>query len=200
MPTATSISPRTPLSCHDHGDPAASPAAQSRGGRVRSLALDLVAAAVTVFTSLPSTASGDPLAALRCTLAVETPAGGGPQLRATLHNTGTHTVRLLRWGTPFEGAWRAPIVQIERNGQPLDYQGPVVKRRTPQARDHLTLGPGQSLQALLPLSPVWATDLPGHYRLSANWMWHGQMRDGQRTITPLLPTDARCEPVQFMRP
>ncbi len=158
--------------------------------------------AATLFTAAPSTASasGDPLAALRCTLAIETPKGSTPHLQATLHNAGTREVRLLRWGTPFEGAWRAPLVQIERDGQPLDYQGPVVKRRAPQPSDHLTLRPGQSLQASLPLSPAWAVEQPGRYRISAHWVWQGQVRDRRRATTTLPPTDAHCPPVEFTRP
>jgi hypothetical protein len=162
--------------------------------------------AVGLFTSPPSEASGDPLGALQCTLAVETvgPAGDRtPHLQATLHNAGALTVRLLRWGTPFEGVWRAPLVQIEHDGQPLDYLGPMVKRRAPQPNDHLTLRPGQSLQVSLPLSPVWAVDAPGRYRISAHWMWHGQVRDARRittATTTLPPTEARCMPVEFTRP
>ncbi|WP_293994241.1 hypothetical protein [Sphaerotilus sp.] len=156
--------------------------------------------AATLFTSPPSAASGDPLAALHCTLAVEMAGDRTPHLQATLHNTGTHAVRLLRWGTPFEGAWRAPLVQIERDGQPLDYQGPMVKRRAPQPSDHLTLRPGQSLQASLPLSPAWTVDQPGRYRISAHWVWQGQVRAGPRTATTLPPTDAHCAPVEFTRP
>ena len=149
-----------------------------------------------------STAASDPLAALHCTLAVETAATGGPALQATVHNAGTRSLRLLRWGTPFEGTWRAPIVRIERDGQPLDYQGPMVKRRAPQLRDHLTLKPGQTVQAVLPLAPAWGIDTPGQYRLSAAWMWQGQVLasgPGHATTT-LAPTDAVCTQVQFSRP
>jgi hypothetical protein len=196
MPTAMSTLRKTTLSFHD--DVTASLATPSRGYRARGAAIGLMA---TMLFNAPATAgSADPLDTLRCTLAVETAVAGGPQLKASLHNAGTHTLRLLRWGTPFEGAWLAPIVQVTRDGQALDYQGPMVKRRAPQARDHLTLKPGQSLQASLSLSPAWAVDLPGHYRLTANWMWHGQLRDGRRAITTLAPTDARCEPTQFTRP
>lgn len=142
------------------------------------------------------------LTALRCTLAVDLATAGGPALKATLHNASTRSLRLLRWGTPFEGAWLAPIVRIERDGQPLDYQGPMVKRRAPQLRDHLTLKPGQTVQAVLPLAPAWVIDTPGQYRLSAAWMWQGQVLasgPGHATTT-LAPTDAVCTQVQFSRP
>lgn len=204
MPTAMNTSRRTPLPCHDD-TPAALPAAPSPDGRARRVAIALVAA---MSIGAPPTAVADmstadaPLAALRCTLAVETAAVGGLALQATLHNTGPRSLRLLRWGTPFEGAWLAPIVRIERDGQPLDYQGPMVKRRAPQLRDHLTLKPGQTVQAVLPLAPAWVIDTPGQYRLSAAWMWQGQVLasgPGHATTT-LAPTDAVCTQVQFSRP
>lgn len=183
---------RTPLPCHD-------PLTHCRrlpGRLLHGLGLSLMSAAVL------AAAPVDPTRTLDCTLAIEPAADGGWQLRVDVHNGGDRDLRLLRWGTPFEGAWLAPLLRIERDGQPLDYHGAQVKRGPPQARDHWRLAAGGHAQATLALDPAWDVSAPGRYRVSAQWLWQGQVaRTAQaRAWQPFPPADARCPPLVFTRP
>lgn len=185
---------RTPLPCHD-------PLTHCRrlpGWLLHGLGLSLMSAAVL------AAAPVDPTRTLDCTLAIEPAAGadGGWQLRVDVHNGSDRDLRLLRWGTPFEGAWLAPLLRIERDGQPLDYHGAQVKRGPPQARDHWRLAAGGHAQATLALDPAWDVSAPGRYRVSAQWLWQGQVAGTGKAHAwqPFPPADARCPPLVFTRP
>ena len=107
--------------------------------------------------------------ALACSLQVpQRPAQGQGQavmLQFTLTNTGPEALWVLRWNTPWEGRWLAPFATLERDGQPLDYQGAMVKRAAPDAASYLALAPGQTLPASLPLAPAFDLRHAGRYLL-----------------------------------
>lgn len=86
-------------------------------------------------------------------------------LRMRLANAGTGTLHLLTWNTPFEGEWFGAFVDVFRDGQPLAYQGPMVKRGDPQADEYLPLPAGRSRQATLDLARAFDLTRPGHYRV-----------------------------------
>jgi len=113
-------------------------------------------------------ASSTPAApALRCTL--QAPAqvvtGQPVVLRFTLTNPGPVALQMLRWNTPFEGAWLAPFVTVERAGRPLAYQGPMVKRAEPKADQYLRIEPGTSVSAEVDLAEPFDLSAPGVYRV-----------------------------------
>ena len=61
---------------------------------------------------------------------------------------------MLRWNTPFEGAWLAPFVSVTRDGRPLDYHGPMVKRAEPKADQYLRIDAQGSVSAEVDLAGV----------------------------------------------
>lgn len=91
--------------------------------------------------------------------------GQAVMLQFTLTNTGTEALWVLRWNTPWEGRWLAPFARLERDGQPLDYQGAMVKRAAPDAASYLALAPGQTLPASLALAPAFDLRRAGRYRV-----------------------------------
>lgn len=111
--------------------------------------------------------------ALRCQLGVAALATGGQPvlLRFDLRNTGTVAVQVLIWGTPFDG-WFAPFVQLQRDGVPLPYQGPTVKRGDPTADDYLPLAAGQSRRVEIDLAEAFDLRTPGAYRLTPQIVLH----------------------------
>jgi peptidyl-Lys metalloendopeptidase len=116
-------------------------------------------------------ASSTPAApALRCTLQApaQVVAGQPVVLRFTLTNPGPVALQMLRWNTPFEGAWLAPFVTVERAGRPLAYQGPMVKRAEPKADQYLRIEPGASVSA--------EVDLAQPFDLSALGLYHVRPR------------------------
>jgi hypothetical protein len=86
-------------------------------------------------------------------------------LQFTLTNTGADALWVLRWNTPWEGRWMAPFATLSRDGQPLDYQGAMVKRAAPDAGSYLHLAPGQILRSAVPLSPAFDLSRAGRYVL-----------------------------------
>jgi len=126
---------------------------------------------------------------------------GSHALRFELHNRSRQAWWLLRWGTPFEGGWFAPLVRIERDHQVLDYQGAQIKRGEPEATDYLRLAPGQRKATTLVFAPAWAVGAAGHYRIESLWSWHDAFRAG--TIRPPRPRAEHqalaqpCEALEF---
>jgi len=126
-------------------------------------------AAVTLAFVMASSSSfaTSPAAALRC--AIQAPAqavAGQPVLlHFSVTNTGATPLQLLRWNTPFEGAWFAPFVEVKRNGKPLPFQGPMIKRADPRAEDYLRLDAGKAIEAELDLALPFDLSAAGLYRV-----------------------------------
>ena len=94
------------------------------------------------------------------------------RVNLTLTNTGEEPVRLLKWQLP--GSEDAPLFQVERDGQPVDYEGALIKRAAPSDKDYQLLKAGQSLTV--------QAEVSGLYDMSAQ---------GQYSIRYLLPTVAQ---------
>ncbi len=94
------------------------------------------------------------------------------RVNLTLTNTGEKPVRLLKWQLP--GSEDAPLFQVERDGQPVDYEGALIKRAAPSDKDYQLLKAGQSLTV--------QAEVSGLYDMSAQ---------GQYSIRYLLPTVAQ---------
>jgi len=139
---------------------------------------------------------------LRCTLGVPASARVGQPLplRLTLHNRGRQTLWLLAWGTPFEQAWLAPFVTVQRDGQPLDYRGAVVKRGEPGADEYLAIAPGQRRQATLDLAEAFDLDAPGHYHVQPQLRLHDWVAGDAsppRQLARHQGAALACAPVDF---
>ncbi|HEX5686353.1 MAG TPA: hypothetical protein VFY73_20180 [Ideonella sp.] len=125
--------------------------------------------AITLALAMVSSSSlaTSPATALRCV--VQAPAramvGQPVLLRFTVTNTGPTPLQVLRWNTPFEGAWFAPFVEVKRDGKALPFQGPMIKRAEPSAENYLRFDAGQSIDAELDLALPFDLSKPGHYRV-----------------------------------
>ena len=100
-------------------------------------------------------------------------------LQFKLSNTGKRNLHLLRWGSPFEGAWFGPFVQASTAQGELPFQGAMRKRGDPAAQDYLHLPAGQSLSAELTLNDAFTVPPAGALRLKAQWHWHDVMTSGK---------------------
>ena len=123
------------------------------------------AAAATLAIAMSAAAAAPDL---RCTL--EAPArvaAGAPvMLRFTLTNAGGAALDVLRWNTPFEGAWFAPFVAVTRDGRALAYGGPMKKRGEPTPAQYLHLEPGASEHAEIDLALPFDLAVPGRYHVA----------------------------------
>lgn len=83
-------------------------------------------------------------------------------LTFTLENRGRLTVAVLRWQLPSEEI-EADILDVRRNGQPVAYLGPLVKRPAPTPDDYVELGPGESLEVSFDPTAVYDMGERGEY-------------------------------------
>jgi len=92
-------------------------------------------------------------------------AGEGAEVTVTLTNTASHAVRLLRWQTPVDGV-KAPLFEVTRDGEIVDYTGRIYKRAAPTANDYLTLRPGESITSTVDLSDAYDFPTSGNYEFT----------------------------------
>ena len=123
------------------------------------------AAAVAALALAMTAAAAAP--GLRC--ALEAPArvaaGAVVPLRFSLTNTGAAPLMVLRWNSPFEGAWFAAFVTVTRDGRAVGYQGPMKKRSEPRADHYVHLDPGATTRAQVELGQAFDIARPGRYHV-----------------------------------
>ncbi len=83
-------------------------------------------------------------------------------VKVTVTNTSSQPVRLLEWYLPGEGL-KEGLFEVTRNGEPVEYLGPHVKRAAPQEQDYVTLAPGESLTGFAPISGMYDLSESGSY-------------------------------------
>lgn len=123
---------------------------------------------------------------IRCELQLPSrvTAGEGVTLSLRLSNPGSVAAAFLVWGTPFEGMWTGPSVTIERDGSPLEYRGPMVKRGAPAAEEYLRIPAGGHVDAELPLHEAFDLTVPGRYRIVPRFVLADVVRGGEKSPRP----------------
>ena len=99
-------------------------------------------------------------------LAVASQAQGAPEavaVRVTFTNVSDGPVRLLKWYVPGTDGVKAELFEVSRDGAPVEYLGPHVKRRTPLPEDFITLAPGEHVSGLVPVSGLYDLSERGVY-------------------------------------
>ncbi len=84
------------------------------------------------------------------------------QVEVTVTNTSRHTARVPKWQLPAQLA-ESKLFQISRDGEPVQYLGPMIKRGLPQAEDFAILRAGQSLRTVVDLSRSYDFSRSGRY-------------------------------------
>lgn len=128
----------------------------------------LLAAALALLATCPLAMAAD----LTCRFEATPLAEGKVMLHFTLRNAGRQDLHLLRWGSPFEGAWFGRFVRASTPLGELPFQGAMRKRGEPSAQDYLLLRAGQTLSAELPLNDAYVLPPSGPLQLKAAWHWH----------------------------
>ena len=149
----------------------------------------ILAGALTAATAAPPTAQFNPL---RISL-IAAPGSVSDFLGAvevTVTNTSNKTVRLPRWQLPSDFI-EAKVFNVTRDGQAVDYEGPMIKRGLPQAADFAILRAGESLRTTIDLSAAYDLSRTGHYVVSfVSPLQHASTSDGamlkQRNGLPMV--------------
>ena len=126
-------------------------------------------------------------AALRCELILPSVVVSAEPVDLTIRitNPGADAVAILGWGTPFEGMWSGPSVTVERDGAPVMYQGPMVKRGAPAAEEYVRIGARGMAEAALRLDAAFVLAEPGRYRVVPRFVLHDVVRGGAPVPSPL---------------
>lgn len=92
--------------------------------------------------------------------------GKASQALATVHfsmtNTGTEPVTLLKYQTPFYGV-EADLFDVSLGASPVEYVGVLAKRGVPSKEDFMTLAPGETRTATIPLAKFYQFETTGQY-------------------------------------
>jgi len=110
---------------------------------------------------------------------------GGDLLEVTLTNTSGERLSVLKWDTPFEGVVSADLFTVYLTDgsaeKKLRYQGRVVKRAVAAHSDYLTLGAGESIQVVLPLSVYYDISIRGRYTVEYSGSFHVETTTSAKT-------------------
>lgn len=121
-------------------------------------------------------------------------------VNVSVTNTTRQPISVLRWELPAE-RHEAAVFRITRDGQPVAYTGPLVKRAAPTREDYVRIEPGATLS--------YEVELTGAYDLSRNGMYaieyvgkgtHGADVSAAKAETMYLWLEARSERPALSRP
>lgn len=126
-------------------------------------------------------------AALRCELILPSvvTAGEPVELSVRIANPDADAVAILGWGMPFEGMWSGPSVTVERDGAPVAYRGPMVKRGAPAAEEYVRIGARGMAEAALRLDAAFDLLEPGRYRVVPRFVLYDVVRGAAPIPSPL---------------
>src|SRR5262245_12299459 len=86
------------------------------------------------------------------------------RLKVVLTNTGDEDLLVLTRNTPLDDVL-TDCLTIKRNGQKVEYDGPLVKRAAPTASEYKLIKSGQSLEVEFPVSHAYETSKQGSYEV-----------------------------------
>ena len=81
----------------------------------------------------------------------------------TYTNISSEPVRLLKWYVPGTARVQEGLFEVMRNGEPVEYIGPHIKRPAPGAEEFVTLAPGESLSGTAAVSGLYDLTESGIY-------------------------------------
>jgi hypothetical protein len=105
--------------------------------------------------------------ALKCTLSLppKVKLGDPVPLTFTLENTGGTPLKALNWNTPLEGFFGNYLSIAGPSGE-VRYEGPMVKRGSPEADEYVRIPAGGKAQATVDLALPYGLTKPGRYTVT----------------------------------
>ncbi len=124
----------------------------------------VLAGAIAAATAASPNATKNPL---RISIAAATGSAADflGAVEVSVTNTSGHTVRVPRWELPSDFI-EAKVFEVTRDGQPVQYEGPMIKRPLPQAADFAILRAGETLRVVVDLSSAYDLSKTGDYTVT----------------------------------
>lgn len=137
---------------------------------------------------------------LTCTLSgpARVRAGEPVELVFELSNPTVQSLRVLGWHTPLEGV-RNKIFDVSRDGDSLEYRGPMAKRGPPTADSYVALSPGTSVEGRVDIARFYDLQAPGTYRIAFRGPLMDVAREGEPVPAPnggFRPAEVPCPVVE----
>lgn len=119
-------------------------------------------------------------------------------VEVVLTNTSNKIARVPRYELPM-GDLEAKLFRVSRDGQPVAYEGPMIKRGLPSASDFAILRPGQSYRSVVQLADAYDMRKSGTYTITlASSMQHASLSDGSMLKTRRgLPLTLQSAPLRI---
>ena len=86
------------------------------------------------------------------------------RLKVVLTNTTDHDLSVLTWNTPLDGLV-TDCLDVSVNGKKIEYDGPMIKRAAPTAKDYTTIKAGESIEGEFTVSDAYDTSKSGSYQV-----------------------------------
>ncbi len=159
---------------------------------VRAIAgTTILAGAITAATAAAPLTRHNPLR-------VSMYAAGNGNVEVVLTNTSSKSARVPRYQLPL-GELEAKLFSVSRDGEPVAYEGPMIKRGLPSASDFAILRPGQSVRSVVQLADAYDMRKSGTYTVTlASAMQHASLSDGSMLKTPRgMPLTLQSAPLRM---
>lgn len=119
-------------------------------------------------------------------------------VEVVLTNTGNKIARVPRYQLPM-GELEAKLFRVSRDGQPVAYEGPMIKRGLPAASDFAILRPGHSYRSVVQLADAYDMRKSGTYTITlASAMQHASLSDGRMLKNPRgMPLTLQSAPLRM---
>jgi peptidyl-Lys metalloendopeptidase len=113
-------------------------------------------------------------------------------------NTSNKVARVPRYQLPI-GKLEAKLFQVSRDGEPVAYEGPMIKRGLPDVSDFAILQPGQSIRSIVNLADAYDMRKSGTYTITLNsTLQFASMSDGRMLKSDRgLPLTLRSVPLRM---
>jgi peptidyl-Lys metalloendopeptidase len=121
-------------------------------------------------------------------------ASDGVMLRLTLTNPTDEDLYVLAYETPLRGLERE-LFRIERDGEPIPYQGKIALRLGPSAKDWIRIAPGASVSAEVKLSASYNLQRGGRY--SVKYLAYQHVISGDQELPVVDSTDPEAKGFTF---
>ena len=114
-------------------------------------------------------------------------------------NVSSEPILVLQWYTPLEGLW-GKILKVTRDGEAVQYRGPLAKRGPINRDDYSRIEPGKSAKEDVDLSKPYDLSAPGTYRVEFIGQVHDVSKDEAaipRGLESQQPVDAPGDAATF---
>jgi peptidyl-Lys metalloendopeptidase len=138
----------------------------------------VLAGAIAAATAAPPAARPNPLQ-VRMVAATGKASDFLGAVEVSVTNTSRHAVRVPTWELPSDFV-EAKLFLVTRDGKPVQYEGPMIKRPLPSAADFTVLRPGETRRVVVDLSGAYDLSQTGDYTVTfASPLQHASLSTGE---------------------